>query len=73
MRETLDIDEQKYHIDEEEDSWLVKIYRLHIHWVNAYLKNIFWAVMTTSLRSKSINSLFNGFVNTHTKRVKFDN
>ena len=32
---------EKYHIDEEEDSWLVKMYRLRTHWVNTYPKDIF--------------------------------
>ena len=36
----MEIDEEKYHIDEKE-SWLVKMYRLCTHWVNAYLKDIF--------------------------------
>ena len=62
---------EKYHIEEEEDSWLLKMYRLHGHWVNAYLKNIFCAEMITSQRSKSINSFFDGFVNANTKLVEF--
>ena len=39
---------EKYHIEEEEDSWFLKMYRLRGHWVNAYLKDIFCAEMTTS-------------------------
>ena len=31
---------QKYYIDEEEDSWLVKMYKLNTHWVNARYKNV---------------------------------
>ena len=54
-----------------EDSWLVKIYKLHTHWVDAYLNDIFCAEMTTSQRSESINSFFNGFVNANTKLVEF--
>ena len=62
---------EKYHIEEEKDSWLLKMYRLRRHWVNAYLKDIFCAGMTTSQRSESINSCFDGFVNANTKLVEF--
>ena len=58
MRGTLEIDETKISIDEGKDSWLVKMYRLHTHWVNAYLKDTFYAGMTNSQRSESINSFF---------------
>ena len=61
---------QKYHIDEE-DIWLVKMYKLRKHWVNAYQKDIFYTGMTTSQRSESINSFFDGFVNANTKLVEF--
>ena len=44
--------------------------RLHEHWVNAYLNDIFCAGMTTSQRSESINSFFDGFVNANTKLVE---
>jgi len=39
---------EKYHIEEKEDSWLLKMYILRGHWVNAYLKDIFYVGMTTS-------------------------
>ena len=57
MRGMMKIDEEKYHI-KEEDSWLLKMYILHRHWVNAYLKDIICVGMTTSQRSESINSIF---------------
>ncbi|XP_020243517.1 protein FAR1-RELATED SEQUENCE 5-like [Asparagus officinalis] len=47
------------------------MYRLHAHWVDAYLKDIFWAGMTTSQRSESINAFFDGYVNTNTRLVDF--
>ena len=62
MRGTMEIDEGKINIEEEEDSWLLKMYRLRGYWVNTYLKDIFCAGMTTSQRSESINFFFNGFV-----------
>ena len=40
---------EKYHLEEEgEDIWLLKMYRLRGHWVNAYLKDIFGAGMNQS-------------------------
>ena len=47
------------------------MYKLRGHWVNAYLKDIFCAWMTTSQRSESLNFFFNGFVNENTKLVEF--
>ena len=35
----------KYHLEEEEDSWLLKMYRLRGHWVNVNLKDIFCTEM----------------------------
>ena len=62
---------EKYQLEEEDDSWLMKMYMLRGHWVNAYLKDVFCAGMTTSQRSESINSFFDGFVNAYTKLVEF--
>ena len=39
---------EKYHLEKEEDSWLLMMYRLRGHWVNAYLKDVFCAGITTS-------------------------
>jgi len=61
----------KYHLKEEEGSWLLKIHRLRGYWVNAYLKDIFCAGMITSQRSESIKFFFDGFVNANTKLVEF--
>jgi len=64
-------------IDEEKISYrrrrrrLLKMYRLRGHWVNAYLKDIFCAGMTTSQRSESINFFFDGFVNVNIKLFEF--
>ena len=41
--------------------------------MDAYLKDIFWARMTTSQRSENINSFFDVFVNANTKLVEFVN
>ena len=59
MHERWRLMKEKYHIkEEEEDSWLLKMYKLRGQWVNAYLKDILCAGMTTSQRSESINSFF---------------
>ncbi|GJZ68868.1 FAR1-related sequence 5-like protein [Tanacetum coccineum] len=55
---------EKYHI--EDDSWLGNMFKLRHHWVKAYLKDTFFAGMTTSGRSESIHSFFDGFVNAKT-------
>ncbi|XP_020250195.1 protein FAR1-RELATED SEQUENCE 5-like [Asparagus officinalis] len=62
---------EKFNINENVDSWLTRMYRLHAHWVDAYLKDIFWVGMTTSQRSESINAFFDGYVNTKTRLVDF--
>ncbi|XP_020268731.1 protein FAR1-RELATED SEQUENCE 5-like [Asparagus officinalis] len=62
---------EKFGIEEDEDSWLTRMYKLREHWVDAYLKDCFWAGMTTSQRSESINSFFDGFVNANTNLVEF--
>lgn len=62
---------EKFEIDENASSWLSKMYRLREHWVNAYLKDVFWAGMTSSQRSESINAFFDGFVNSRTQLMEF--
>ncbi|XP_020262591.1 protein FAR1-RELATED SEQUENCE 5-like [Asparagus officinalis] len=61
----------KFNINEGEDSWLTRMCNLREHWVDAYLKDYFWAGMTTSQRSESINAFFDGFVNANTRLVEF--
>ncbi|XP_020245066.1 protein FAR1-RELATED SEQUENCE 1-like [Asparagus officinalis] len=66
MKEKFSIDE-----DEDEDSWLTRMYNLHKHWVDAYLNDCFWVEMTISQRSEIINAFFDGFVNANTSLVEF--
>ncbi|GJV59726.1 protein FAR1-related sequence 5 [Tanacetum coccineum] len=60
---------EKYHI--EDDSWLGNMFKLRHHWVKAYLQDTFFAGMTTSGRSESIHSFFDGFVNSKTMLNEF--
>ncbi|XP_077215679.1 protein FAR1-RELATED SEQUENCE 5-like [Tasmannia lanceolata] len=60
---------KKYNIDERH--WLGKMWELREHWVPAYFRDIFTAGMTSSSRSESINSFFDGFVNQSTTLQEF--
>jgi hypothetical protein len=62
---------EKYEIDENGQSWLSVMYNSREHWIDAYLKDTFWAGMTSSQRSESINSFFDGYVNARTQLVDF--
>ncbi|XP_061341451.1 protein FAR1-RELATED SEQUENCE 5-like [Gastrolobium bilobum] len=48
------------------DSWLANMHASRHHWAKAYLKDTFFAGMTTSGRSESINAFFDGYVNSNT-------
>ncbi|GJS82356.1 FAR1-related sequence 5-like protein [Tanacetum coccineum] len=58
--------EVKEKYDIMDDSWLETMYELRHHWIKAYLKDTFVADMTTSGRSESMHSFFDGFVNAKT-------
>ncbi|KAK8954280.1 Protein FAR1-RELATED SEQUENCE 5 [Platanthera zijinensis] len=53
------------------NKWLSKMWNLRHHWVPVYLKDIFVAGMTSTGRSESINSFFDGFVNSNTQLPEF--
>ncbi|XP_042956375.1 protein FAR1-RELATED SEQUENCE 6-like [Carya illinoinensis] len=42
--------------------WLQSLYTERCHWVPAFLKDIFWAGMSTTQRSESMNAFFDGYV-----------
>ncbi|CAI9290267.1 unnamed protein product [Lactuca saligna] len=50
---------------------LSNMYNQHIHWAKPFLKDIFFAGITTTRRSESINSFFDGFVNSRTMLNEF--
>nr|KAJ0207360.1 hypothetical protein LSAT_V11C500263510 [Lactuca sativa] len=55
----------------ENNCWISDMYDQRIHWAKAFLKDVFLAGMTTSGRSESINSFFDGFVNSKTLLNEF--
>ncbi|KAK2969093.1 hypothetical protein RJ640_013780, partial [Escallonia rubra] len=60
-----------------ENWWIQNMYNLRAHWAKPFLKDTFFAGMTTSGRSESIHSFFDGYVNANTMLnefvVKYDN
>ncbi|XP_020245275.1 protein FAR1-RELATED SEQUENCE 5-like [Asparagus officinalis] len=57
---------EKFNIKENEEGWLQTMYRNRTHWVPCYLKDTFFAGMTSSQRSESINAFFDTYVNSQT-------
>lgn len=51
--------------------WLAKMYDLREYWAKVYLKNTFFAGMTTSGRSESMNSYFDKYVHANTMLNEF--
>ncbi|KAL4585699.1 hypothetical protein LXL04_010323 [Taraxacum kok-saghyz] len=66
---TWDVIRGKYKV--ENTSWLSDMYTQRTHWVTVFLKDTFWAGMTTSGRSESIHAFFDGFVNSRTMLNEF--
>ncbi|KAK2980533.1 hypothetical protein RJ640_015918 [Escallonia rubra] len=48
------------------NSWIQNMYNLLAHWAKSFPKDTFFAGMTTSGRSESIHSFFDGYVNSNT-------
>ncbi|KAG2726456.1 hypothetical protein I3760_01G113900 [Carya illinoinensis] len=57
----------------EENSWLKSLYTERQHWVPTFLKDSFWAGMSTTQRSKSPNAFFDGYVHAKTNLKEFVN
>ncbi|KAH7665861.1 FHY3/FAR1 family protein [Dioscorea alata] len=58
-----------YNIDDKH--WLSKMFEIRHKWVSLYWKDIFTVGMTSTQRSESINSFFDGFVNAQTPLDEF--
>jgi hypothetical protein len=55
----------------EENAWLRGLYSERTFWVPAYLNDVFWAGMTTTQRSESMNAFFDGYVHSSTSLKEF--
>ncbi|XP_052622639.1 protein FAR1-RELATED SEQUENCE 5-like [Lactuca sativa] len=55
----------------ESNCWISDMYNQRIHWAKPFLNDTFFAGMTTTRRSESINSFFDGFVNSRTMLNEF--
>ncbi|KAF5451308.1 hypothetical protein F2P56_026424 [Juglans regia] len=60
---------QKYGLGE--NQWLQGLYNERSFWVPVYLKGVFWAGMSTTQRSESMNAFFDGFVHSGTTLKEF--
>ncbi|KAK1557300.1 hypothetical protein Q3G72_022043 [Acer saccharum] len=54
-----------------ENAWLQSLYAEREHWVPAFLKDYFWAGMSTTQRSESMNAFFDGYIHAKTNLKEF--
>ncbi|XP_028085338.1 protein FAR-RED IMPAIRED RESPONSE 1-like [Camellia sinensis] len=54
-----------------DNEWLGILYHERHRWIPAYIKDIFWAGMSTTQRSESMNAFFDGYVNSNTTLKQF--
>ncbi|XP_062094199.1 protein FAR1-RELATED SEQUENCE 5-like [Humulus lupulus] len=53
------------------NEWLLGIYNERKRWVPTFVKDTFWAGMSTTQRSESMNAFFDGYVNSKTTLKQF--
>ncbi|XP_074580666.1 protein FAR1-RELATED SEQUENCE 5-like [Curcuma longa] len=53
------------------NTWLDGLYAERRRWVPAYLKDIFWAGMSSTQRSESMNAYFDGYIHSKTTLKQF--
>ncbi|XP_015383085.2 protein FAR1-RELATED SEQUENCE 5-like [Citrus sinensis] len=53
------------------NQWLNDLYEERNRWVPAFVKTTFWAGMSTTQRSESMNAFFDGYVNSKTTLKQF--
>ncbi|XP_040996090.1 protein FAR-RED IMPAIRED RESPONSE 1-like [Juglans microcarpa x Juglans regia] len=58
-----------YHLHD--NVWLKSLYTEREYWVPAFLKDCFWAGMSTTQRSESMNAFFDGYVHAKTNLKEF--
>ncbi|XP_038681396.1 protein FAR-RED IMPAIRED RESPONSE 1-like [Tripterygium wilfordii] len=59
----------KFHLAD--NGWLKTMYDLREKWVPIYVKNFFWAGMSSTQRSEAVNAFFDGYVNSKTTLRQF--
>ncbi|XP_035551092.1 protein FAR-RED IMPAIRED RESPONSE 1-like [Juglans regia] len=57
--------------DLHENAWLVSLYSDRRFWVPAYVKDTFWAGMSTTQQSESMNIFFDDYINSKTTLKQF--
>uniref|UniRef100_A0A453IWL2 Protein FAR1-RELATED SEQUENCE n=1 Tax=Aegilops tauschii subsp. strangulata TaxID=200361 RepID=A0A453IWL2_AEGTS len=57
--------------DLQDNEWLAELYDNKNRWVPAYVKDTFWAGMSSTKRSESVNAFFDGYVNARTTLKQF--
>ncbi|XP_022861564.1 protein FAR1-RELATED SEQUENCE 5-like, partial [Olea europaea var. sylvestris] len=57
--------------DLHDSDWLSGLYENRGHWVPCFLKTTFWAGMSTTQRSESMNAFFDGYVHSKTSLKQF--
>ncbi|KAG2670594.1 hypothetical protein I3760_14G093100 [Carya illinoinensis] len=55
----------------QENAWLHSLYDECSFWVPVFLKEIFWAGMSTTQRNESMNAFFDGYVHSRTNLKEF--
>ncbi|XP_039123339.1 protein FAR1-RELATED SEQUENCE 6-like [Dioscorea cayenensis subsp. rotundata] len=55
----------------EKNEWVNSLYKIRHRWAPVYVKGIFWAGMSTTQRSESINAFFDGYVGPTTSLKQF--
>ena len=53
------------------NKWLLGLYDERYRWVPAFLKDTFWAGMSTTQRSESMHAFFDGYINSKTTLKQF--
>ncbi|XP_040989059.1 protein FAR1-RELATED SEQUENCE 5-like [Juglans microcarpa x Juglans regia] len=54
-----------------ENAWLQSLYAARTYWAPVFLKEVFWAGMSTTQRSESMNAFFDGYVHARTNLKEF--
>ncbi|KAG6700728.1 hypothetical protein I3842_08G126900 [Carya illinoinensis] len=55
----------------QEHAWLQSLYTDHMYWASVFLKDCFWAEMSTTQHSESMNAFFDGYVHARTNLKQF--